>query len=216
MPPAPGAPQVLHVQAVSCNGIRVSWLPPNSSLSGGLPLISYRVGYNGTELYNISRGEDKLEVNITGLQPSTPYTISVSANNTLGWGEEALGSTTTMAHMTANLFRVMEAKSKTITLRAIKWPVNLQCDMSPNDKPVTFTQRRKEVAGLTPNTQYTIHCVAKNDDGSDACVEKTLNVATRKNRELLISYNYDLKHIILHFTNATVSLFLQPQLRSLM
>ena len=203
MSPAPGAPQASHVQAVSCSSIRVSWLPPNSSLSGGLPLISYRVRYNETELYNISRGRDRLEVDISRLQPNTPYTISVSANNTLGWGEEAQGSTTTMAHMTANLFRVMEAKSKTITLRAIKWPVNLQCDMSPNDKPVTFTQRRKEVAGLTPNTQYTIHCVAKTDNGTDACIEKTLNVTTRKNRELLISYDNDLKHIYytLHIHN---------------
>ena len=191
--PAPGAPQALHVQDVSCNSIQVSWLPPNSSLSGGLPLISYRVRYNGTKLYN--RGEDKLEVEIPGLQPNTPYAISVSANNTFGWGEEAQGSTTTMARMTASLFRVIAAKSKTITFRAQILPRNLQCDMSPNDKPVTFTQRRKEVAGLTPNTQYTIHCVAKNDNGTDTCIEKTLNVTTRKNCELLISYVYDLKHI---------------------
>ena len=192
----------------------MSWLPPNSSLSGGLPLISYRVRYNGTELYNMTTVENKLEVDIYGLQPNKYYAITVSANNTLGWGEEAQGSTTTMARMTTNLFHVMEAKSRTITFRAIKWPLNLQCDMSPYDKPVTFTNGTKEVSGLTPNTQYTIHCVAKNDNGMDACVEKTLNVTTRKNRELLISHDYDLKHIILHFTNATVSLFSQPQLRS--
>ena len=179
--PAPEPPRDLQVEALSCNSIRVSWLPPNSILSRGLPLISYRVRYNGTELYNMTRVEDKLEVDIPGLQPSTLYAMSVSANNILGWGEEAQGSNTTMARMTANLFRVMEVKSKTITLRAIKWPVNLQCDISPNDKPVTFTQRKEEVAGLTPNTQYTIHCVAKNDNGTDACVEKTLNVTTRKN-----------------------------------
>ena len=205
LPSAPGAPQALHVQADSCSSIRVSWLPPNSSLSGGLPLISYRVRYNGTELHNISRGEHKLEVDIPGLQPNTLYIISVSANNTLGWGEEAQGSNTTMTRMTANLFSAMEVKSKTITLKAMMRSKyrKLQCARSPNDKPVTFTQRRKEVAGLTPKTQYTIHCVAKNDDGSDACVEKILNVTTRKNRELLTSHDYDLEHInfILHIPN---------------
>ena len=204
LPPAPGAPQALNIQAVSCNSIQVSWLPPNSSLSGGLPLISYRVRYNGKELYNISRGEHRLEVEIPGLQPNTNYTISVSANNTLGWGEEAQGNNTTMTRMTANLFSAMEVRSKTITLKAMMRPKyrKLQCARSPNDKLVTFTNRKK-VAGLTPNTQYTIHCVAKNDDGSDACLEKTLNVKTRKNRELLISHDYDLKHInfILHIPN---------------
>ena len=195
----------------------MSWLPPNSSLSGGLPLISYRVRYNGTELYNISRREDKLEVDIPGLRPNTNYTISVSTNNTLGWGEEAQGSNTTMTRMTANLFSAMEVKSKTITLKAMMRSKyrKLQCARSPNDKLVTLTNRKK-VAGLTPNTQYTIHCVAKNDNGTDACVEKTLNVTTRKNRELLISHDYDLKHIILHFTYASISLFhyiLQLQIR---
>ena len=176
------------------------------------------MGYNGTELYNISRKEHRLEVDISGLQPNTRYAISVSANNTLGWGEEAQGSNTTMTRMTANLFSAMEVKSKTITLEAMMRSKyrKLQCARSPNDKLITFTHEMKVVAGLTPNTQYTIHCVAKNDNGTDACVEKTLNVTTRKNRELLISYDYDLKHIILHFTYATISIFHyipQPQIR---
>jgi len=214
LPPAPRAPQALHVQAVSCNSIRVSWLPPNSSHSGGLPLISYRVCYNGTELYNISRGKHRVEIDIPGLQPNTLYAISVSANNSLGWGEEAEGSNTTMTRMTADIFSAMEVKSKTITLKAMmksKYK-KLQCARSPNNKPVAFTQRRK-VAGLTPNTRYTIHCVAKNDDGSDACLEKILNVTTRKNRKLLISHEYDLEHInfILHTPNHLI-LFCIPQL----
>ena len=165
----------------------MSWLPPNSSHSGGLPLISYKVRYNGTELYSISRGDQRVEVDIPRLQPNTLYAISVSVNNTFGWGEEAQGSSTTVARMTVNLFYVEAKKSRTITLRARKWrEVSLECDMSPNDKPVIFTQRKTEVTGLTPNTKYTIHCVAKNDNGRDACAETTLTVTTRKNRELLI------------------------------
>ena len=188
MLPAPGAPQALHVQAVSCNSIRVSWLPPNSHLSGGLPLISYRVRYNGTEINNISRGEDKLEVDIPGLQPNTSYAISVSANNTLGWGKEAQGSNTTMARLREHLFNVTEVKSKSLTVTVMMRGTfkDLQCEMSPIANGMgnfTLTQE-KGLGGLTPNTQYTIHCVGKDEDGKDACIEQTMSVTTRKNCEL--------------------------------
>ena len=191
MPPAPGAPQALHVQAVSCSSVRVSWLPPNSSLSRGLPLISYRVSYNGTELHNMTTVQDKLEVDINGLQPNTNYTISVSANNTLGWGEEAQGSTTTMPRLREQLFNVTEVKSKSLTVTVMMGGTfqDLQCEMSPIANGMrTFTraQGKKKLASLTPNTQYTIHCVGKYEDGRDACVEQTMSVTTRKNRELLM------------------------------
>ena len=188
LPPAPGAPRDLQVEAVSCSSIRVSWLPPNSSLSGGLPLISYRVRYNGTELHNISRGEDKLEVDIPGLQPNTPYIISVSANNILGWGEEAQGSTTTMLRLREHLFNVTEVKSKSLNMTVVMGGTfkGLQCEMSPTaNRMGTFTlTQEKALGGLTPNTQYTIHCVGKDEDGRDACIEQTKSVTTRKNREL--------------------------------
>ena len=48
----------------------------------------------------------------------------------------------------------------------------------------TLTQGNEKLAGLTPNTQYTIHCVGKDEDGRDVCIEQTMNVTTRKNREL--------------------------------
>ena len=165
----------------------MSWLPPNSSLSGGLPLISYRVRYNGIELYNISKGKDKLEVDIPGLQPNTPYAITVSANNTLGWGEEAQGSNTTMARMT-EVFQVSDVTSKNITVTATvaARSKHLQCNISIVTGMRKFTLTRKEsllLAGLTPNTQYTIHCVE--EDARDACTEQTMNVTTRKNRKHL-------------------------------
>ena len=192
LPPAPGAPRDLQVEAVSCNSIRVSWLPPNSSLSGGLPLISYKVCYNGTELHNISRGEDKLEVDIPGLQPNTLYIISVSANNTLGWGEEAQGSNTTMPRLREHLFNVTEVKPKSLNVTVTMGGTYkyLQCEMSPIANGMgnfTLTQE-KGLGGLTPNTQYTIHCVGKDEDGRDACVEQTMSVTTRKNRELRTFY----------------------------
>ena len=166
----------------------MSWLPPSSSLSGGLPLISYRVRYNETKLYNISRGEDKLEVDIPGLQPNTLYIISVSANNTLGWGEATQGSTTTMLRLREQLFNVTEVKSKSLTMTVMMGGTfkDLQCEMSPIANGMgnfTLTQE-KGLGGLTPNTQYTIHCVGKDDDGKDACIEQTMSVTTRKNREL--------------------------------
>ena len=193
MPPASGAPQALHVQAVSCNSVRVSWLPPNSSHSGGLPLISYRVSYNGTDLHNISRGEDKLEVDLPGLQPNTLYAITVSVNNTLGWGEEAEGSNTTMPHLREPLFNVTEIKSKSLTMTVMMRGTfkDLQCETSPNangTRTFTLTQGNEKLAGLTPNTQYTIHCVGKDEDGRDVCIEQTMNVTTRKNRELRTLY----------------------------
>ena len=190
LPPAPGPPRDLQVKALSCNGIRVSWLPPNSSLSGGLPLISYRVHYNGTELHNISRGEDKLEVDIPELQPNTLYAISVSANNTLGWGEETQGTNTTMPCLREQLFKVTEVKSKSLTMTVMRRGIfkDLQCEMSPIANGMgnfTLTQE-KGLGGLTPNTQYTIHCVGKDEDGRD--VEQTMSVTTRKNRELHTYY----------------------------
>ena len=162
----------------------MSWLPPNSSLSGGLPLISYRVGYNGTELY-ISGGEDKLGADIPGLQPSTLYVISVSANNTLGLGEEAQGSTTTMLRLREQLFNVTEVKSRSLTM-TVMMRGTFKCEMSPIANGMgTFTlTQEKGLGGLTPNTRYTIHCVGKDEDGRDACIEQTMSVTTRKNREL--------------------------------
>lgn len=194
MLPAPGAPRALQVEAVSCSSIRVGWSPPDSRLSGGLPLISYRVRYNGTELYNISRMEIELEVDISGLQPNTSYAISVSAMNTLGWGEEAVRSIITMARMTEQLFDVMEVKSKSFTVTAKRRATykHLQCDMTSNVNEMrirNLTQRREQLTDLTPNTRYTIHCVAKDEDGMDPCVEQTMNVITRKNRELLPSHH---------------------------
>ena len=169
----------------------MSWSPPNSSLSGGLPLISYRVHYNGTELYSISRSNDKVDADIPGLQPNTNYAISVSANNTLGWGEKALRSIRTMPRMTEQLFNVTEVTSKSliVTVKMSATHKHLQCDMLPNTngmRTFTLTQGEEQLKDLTPNTQYTIQCVAKDEDGRDACVEQTRNVTTRKNRELLL------------------------------
>ncbi len=171
----------------------MSWLPPDSSLSGGLPLISYRVRYNGTDLHNISRGEDKLEVDVNGLQPNTLYAITVSANNTLGWGEEAQGSTTTMPRLREQLFHVTEVKSKSLTMAVMMRGTfkGLQCERSSianGMRTFTLTQGNEKLAGLTPNTQYTIHCVGKDEDGRDVCIEQTMNVTTRKNRELRTLY----------------------------
>ena len=138
----------------------MSWSPPDSSLSGGLPLISYRVRYNGTELYNISRMQDELEANISRLQPNTRYAISVSASNTLGWGEEALRSITTRPRMRKQFVRVIQVKSKSfvVTVKMSAPHKHLQCDLTPN---ATFTltqwQRNETLTDLTPNTQYTIH-----------------------------------------------------------
>ena len=187
LPPAPGPPRDLQVKTLSCNGIRVSWLPPNSSLSGGLPLISYRVHYNETELHNISRKEHRLEVDIPGLQANTRYAISVSANNTLGWGAEAQGSNTTMPRLT-EVFHVSDVTSTNITVTATvaASDKHLQCNISMVTGMRNFTLTRKAsllLAGLTPNTQYTIHCVE--EDAKDACTEQTMNVTTRKNRKHL-------------------------------
>ena len=187
LPSAPRPPLDLQLETVSCNSIQVSWLPPNSSLSGGLPLISYRVRYNGTELHNMARGEHRLEVDINGLQPNTPYAISVSANNTLGWGVEAQGSNTTMPRLT-EVFHVSDVTSKNITVTATvaARSKHLQCNISMVTGMRNFTLTQKEsllLAGLTPNTQYTIHCVE--EDAKDACTEQTMNVTTRKNRKHL-------------------------------
>ena len=188
---APGAPQALQVEALSCKSILVRWLPPDSSLSGGLPLISYRVRYNETELYNISRVGDKLEAEVHGLQPSTSYVISVSANNTFGWGKEAVGINTTMPRLT-ELFHVSNVTSANLTVTAtmVATHKHLQCDMSSNAKGIgnfTLTQGKEErhLVGLTPDTQYTIHCVANDKDGKDACIEQTMNVTTSKSHGLL-------------------------------
>ena len=136
--------------------------------------------------------ENKLEVDIPGLQPNIPYAISVSANNTLGWGEEAQGSTTTMSRLRGQLFNVTEVKSKSLTMTVMMGGTfkDLQCEMSPianRMRTFTFTQERV-LGGLTPNTQYTIHCVGKDEDGKDACIEQTMSVTTRKNRELRTFY----------------------------
>ena len=144
--------------------------------------------------------EIELEVDISGLQPNTSYAILVSAmntlglTNTLGWGEEAVRSITTMARMTEQLFDVMEVKSKSFTVTAKRRATykHLQCDMTSNANGMrtrNLTQRWEQLTGLTPNTQYTIHCVAKDEDGMDPCVEQTMNVITRKNRELLPSHH---------------------------
>ena len=218
MPPAPGAPQALHVEAVSCSSVQASWLPPNSRLSVGLPLISYRVRYNETELHNISRGENKLEVDIPGLQPNTPYAISVSANNILGWGEEAQGSNTTMPRLREHLFNVTEVKSKSLNVTVMMGGTfkDLQCEMSPIATGIgTFTlTQEKALGGLTPNTQYTIHCVGKDEDGRDACIEQTKSVTTRKNRELFTFYCKVICSIYLCISLPTILLCLpQPQVR---
>ena len=136
--------------------------------------------------------EDELETNISGLEPNTSYVISVSGNNTLGWGEEAERSITTMPRMTEQLFDVTEVKSKSfmVTAKMSATHMHLQCDMIPNTNgafTLTQLQRNETLKGLTPNTQYTIRCVAKDEDGRDACVEQTRIVTTRKNRELVQS-----------------------------
>ena len=132
--------------------------------------------------------KDELEVDIPGLKPSTLYVISVSANNTLGLGEEAQGSSTTMPRLKEHLFNVTEVKSKSLTMTVVMRGTfkDLQCEMSPIVNGFgTFTlTQEKGLGDLTPNTQYTIHCVANNKDGKDACVEQTMSVTTRKNREL--------------------------------
>ena len=188
---APRAPQALQVEALSCKSIRVRWLPPDSNLSGGLPLISYRVRYNGTELYNTSKVGDRLEAEVHGLQPSTSYVISVSANNIIGWGKEAVGINTTMPRLT-ELFHVSDVTSANLTVTATMVATHkyLQCDMSPNANRMgnfTLTQGKEErhLVGLTPDTQYTIHCVANDKDGKDACIEQTMNVTTSKSHKLL-------------------------------
>ena len=81
-----------------------------------------------------------------------------------------------------------EVKSKSLNVTVMKGGTfkGLQCEMSPIAKGMgTFTlTQEKGLAGLTPNTQYTIHCVGKDEDGRDVCIEDTTSVTTRKNREL--------------------------------
>ena len=130
-----------------------------------------------------------MEVDIPGLQPNTPYAISVSANNTLGWGKEAQGSNTTMSHLKEQLFKVTVVNSKSLTVTVMMGETykDLECHTSPNaneKRTFTHTQGNKKLGGLTPNTQYTIYCVAKDENGKDACIEQTMSVTTRKNREL--------------------------------
>ena len=82
-----------------------------------------------------------------------------------------------------------EVKSKSLTMTVMMRGTfkDLQCEMSPianGMRTFTLTQGNEKLAGLTPHTQYTIHCVAKDGDGKDACIEQTMNVTTRKNCEL--------------------------------
>lgn len=177
---------------MSCEGIHVSWLPPESQVSGGLPIISYRMcrNINGTELCNFFRiGDEKAEVH--GLQPNTSYAITVSANNTLGWGGEVMISNTTMARMKEQLFSVSKVTSKSLTVTAVMMAAytDLQCDMSPNADGVgkfkVSLMTPEEKQSLNFNTNYTIYCMALGMNGSDACAEQTMHVTTRKNRELL-------------------------------
>ena len=136
----------------------------------------------------MTRGEDKLEVDIPGLQPNTLYIISVSANNTLGGGEETQGSNTTMPRQREQLFNVTEVKSKSLTMTVMMRGTfkDLQCEMSPiaNGMGTFSLAQERGLGGLTPNTQYAIHCVGKDEDGRHVCVEQTMRVTTRKNREL--------------------------------
>ena len=180
---------MVQVEVLSCERIRVSWLPPESQDSGGLPIISYRVCHNGSELCNFFRAGDEGKTEIHGLQPITKYVIKVSANNTLGWGVEGMGNNTTLARMSKRLINVSKVTSNSITIMAemIEAYTYLQCDLSPDAdgfRNFTLASTPEIEQNLNFNTKYKIYCMALNINRSDACAEQTMNVTTRKKREL--------------------------------
>ena len=88
------------------------------------------------------------------------------------------------------LFDVSNVTSTNITVTptVVARSKHLQCNVSnykEGRNSFTLTQESLVLIGMTPNTQYTIHCVGDDGEGSDGCVKQTMNVTTRKNRELL-------------------------------
>ena len=93
--------------------------------------------------------------------------------------------------MTEQLFNANDVKSKSFIV-AIKRAIHMdqQCHMTPNTSDHTYTiAKKRTIAGLTLYSQYTIHCVVKEEDGRDACIELAMTAITRKSCELLLSYH---------------------------
>ena len=91
---APGSPSSVTTVNVTANDITVQWgevpcLDINGEITGYTVLV-FREGENDTTTRNVS-GDDR-EATISGLSPSTEYTVQVLAVNDAGNGNYSAGS----------------------------------------------------------------------------------------------------------------------------
>ena len=76
------------------HNLTLSWSPPLPSRRNGV-IISYRINCSSGDIIINTTRTSSTSLTITGLQPFTNYTCSVSASTIIGDGPAAVVNTTT-------------------------------------------------------------------------------------------------------------------------
>ena len=83
----PDPPTAVNSVNSTCNSITITWSAPN--YTGGVPLEGYAVRWNGRGSPLTTIKTDVTAVTITHLSPDTSYSVSGTAVNAIGEGEQS-------------------------------------------------------------------------------------------------------------------------------
>ena len=83
----PAPPTEVKSANPTCSSINITWSAPN--YTGGVPLERYTVRWSGRGSPLMTDGPDVTAVIVTPLSPNTSYTITVTAVNAIGEGQES-------------------------------------------------------------------------------------------------------------------------------
>lgn len=177
-PSAPG--QLQTVQALSCQSVNVRWTPPTNN--GGIPLIGYTVWYGKDSKLTMAVNSSTESVNITGIPPNTTIGTTVAARNSIGLGEKSkMMNVTTHSRSSETLVSVTAVTANTMLINRREEESYVQCILRGRNASVrheSVQQLSKEISSLQPDTNYTLSCVAYDNNGLDLCIEDIIEILT--------------------------------------
>ena len=158
------APTGLTVTGTTSSSVSLAWTAPSGTVTG------YDVYENGTQVTTASG----TSVTVTGLSPSTTYTFTVAAYNSLGTGPQSSpvqGTTSCSSGCTPGAPTGLSVTGTTSTTVSLSWtaPSGTVTGyyLYQNGTQVgSSTGTSATVTGLSPSTTYTFTVAAYNSSGT--------------------------------------------------
>lgn len=177
-PISPGPPLSLGYSQITSNNVTLVWTPPNSD--GRSTITNYRIRYTSDIARTAMVGSASTTCVLIGLLPSTSYSITVAAQNSIGFGLESNSLVIQTSVGPPSAPTNIMVSSITSSSMVVSWNVPFNGGSSIINYEITATAFLPQnftvggsatfvsINGLQPATNYTITVVALNSIGRSA------------------------------------------------